>query len=82
MDLATVLTSLYASELNCSISCIWDSGWDVKLGDELNGFVAEGNVRTPEEIASFLHDAAMKSSRRQITRNATGRTNDPTPFRR
>jgi hypothetical protein len=47
MDLATVLTNLYAGELNCSISCVWDSGWDVKLGDELKGFVAEGNVRTP-----------------------------------
>jgi hypothetical protein len=60
MDLSAVLSDLYKSQLNCSISCIWDSDWDVKLGDELNGFVAEGNVRTPQEIAALLHNAAME----------------------
>ncbi|HKD10350.1 MAG TPA: hypothetical protein VKB79_30855 [Bryobacteraceae bacterium] len=29
MDLSTVFVDLYESELNWSISCIWDSGWDV-----------------------------------------------------
>jgi hypothetical protein len=37
MDLSTVLADLYESELNCLISCIWNSGWDVRLGNELNG---------------------------------------------
>jgi hypothetical protein len=59
VDLATVLTALYASEINCSISSIWDSGWDVKLGDELNGFLAESNFQTVEEAAAFLHGAAL-----------------------
>jgi hypothetical protein len=48
LDLSTVLPALYERQLNCSISCFWDSGWDVKLGDELNGFVAEGNVSKVE----------------------------------
>jgi hypothetical protein len=60
MDLSTVLADLYESELNCSISSFWDNNWDVKLGDEMNGFVAEDNVRTPAEATEFLHKAALK----------------------
>jgi hypothetical protein len=71
MDLSAVLTDLYDGELNCSISCISDSGWDVKLGDELNGFVAEGNVKTPEEIAEFLHAAALTHFPTSAYANAT-----------
>lgn len=48
------MTRLYASEINCSVSCLWDGGWDVKLGDEMNGFVAEGNFKTLDEAATFL----------------------------
>jgi len=31
---------LYDSEVNFSISTFWDAGIEVKLGDEMNGFVA------------------------------------------
>jgi hypothetical protein len=40
MDIATVMNRLYESEINCSISSFWDNHWDVKLGDDMNGFVA------------------------------------------
>jgi hypothetical protein len=40
MELGAVIERLYASEINCSISTFWDGGIAVKLGDELNGFVA------------------------------------------
>ena len=46
MDIEIVMKNLYESEINCSISSFWDNGWDVKLGDEMNGFVAEGNFET------------------------------------
>jgi hypothetical protein len=39
MDIEIVVTRLYESEINCAISCFWDKGRDVKLGDEMNGFV-------------------------------------------
>jgi len=55
-----VLARLYESELNCSISSLWDNNWDVTLGDEMNGFVAENNVRPPPEGAEFLDQAALK----------------------
>ena len=64
-------TELYASQLNCSISCFWDSNWDVKLGDELNGFVAEGNFRTVDEVAEFLHAAHWRTSRHRTMRSDT-----------
>ena len=54
------MINLYESEINCSISCFWDNNWDVKLGDEMNGFVAEDNFRTLAEAAEFLHKSALK----------------------
>ncbi len=54
MDIEIVMKKLYESEINCSISSFWDNHWDVKLGDEMNGFVAEGNFQTLDECADFL----------------------------
>lgn len=45
-DLTSVLARLYASEINCSISSFWDGGFDVKLGDEMNGWKAETTIMT------------------------------------
>lgn len=60
MDIEIVMKKLYNSEINCSISCFWDNGWDVKLGDDMNGFVAEGNFRILDEAADFLDREARK----------------------
>jgi len=32
---------LYESEINLSFSWFWDTGFDVKIGDEMNGFITE-----------------------------------------
>jgi hypothetical protein len=40
-DLEEILSALYESEINASISWLWDGGIDVQLGDELNGYDAE-----------------------------------------
>jgi hypothetical protein len=37
----------YDSAINALISWLWDGGIDVKVGDELNGYEAEGKVSTP-----------------------------------
>jgi hypothetical protein len=60
MDIEIVMRNLYASEINCFISSFWDNHWDVKLGDEMNGFVAEGNFQTLDECADFLDRKARK----------------------
>ncbi len=45
---------LYDSEINFSISCFWDGGFTVKIGDELNGFVAKETVGTYDEALAWL----------------------------
>lgn len=41
MHIQKVMADLYRSEINASFSGFYDGGWTVKLGDEMNGFVAE-----------------------------------------
>jgi hypothetical protein len=60
MELGDVMMRLYNSEINFSVSTFWDNGFDVKLGDEMNGFVAEANVKTPAEAAEFLDRSARE----------------------
>ena len=57
-DIEAIFNDLYASEINASISWIWDGGIDVKLGDALNGFKAEGKVGTFAEAAVWLREEA------------------------
>ena len=42
-----VLQRLYNSEINIELSSFWDSGFDYKLGDTLNGF-----SEVPQKILS------------------------------
>ena len=60
MELGAVIQALYKSEINCSVSTFWDGGFTVKLGDEMNGFVAEMECRTATETAEFLDRAARE----------------------
>ena len=67
MNLEEILQALYDSEINVEISWLWDGGIDlklggvkVKLGDELNGYKAEGKVSTVAEAAVWLRDEACK----------------------
>jgi hypothetical protein len=46
MNLEEILQALYDSEINGSVSSLWHGGIDVALGDELNGYDAEGRVST------------------------------------
>jgi hypothetical protein len=58
LDVEAILNDLYASEINAAISWLWDGGIDVKLGDPLNGYDAEGKVGTFAEAAAWLRDQA------------------------
>src|SRR5437764_2336768 len=41
-ELASFITDLHASEINGEISWFFDNVWGAKIGDKLNGFLAEG----------------------------------------
>jgi squalene cyclase len=56
-----IFRDLYDSEINYSISCFWDCGWAVKLGDALNGWAAEARCDSWDEAAQFLRDAAISA---------------------
>ena len=62
MTLQDTLRDLYNSELNFSISCLWDGGIDVKLGDEMNGFAAENNfgLDALDQIAPWMEREAIR----------------------
>ena len=54
----TVIQLLHDVEVNASISSFYDGGWTVKLGDEVNGFVAEAQVGSFEEAERWLYETA------------------------
>ena len=54
------LQKIYDSEINLSISWMWDAGFDLKLGDEFGGFVEEGQVGSVADILPWLQEAIAK----------------------
>jgi hypothetical protein len=57
MDLAVELQKIYDSEINVRIGWFWDCGVEVMLGDQANGYLAEENVQTVDEILPWLQEA-------------------------
>jgi hypothetical protein len=55
----STLQRLYDSEINFEVSGFYDAGFDVRLGDALNGFLAEGKVETWAEVEAWLRDQAL-----------------------
>jgi hypothetical protein len=58
----SIFQPLYDSEINFVVSCFWDNGFEVKLGDDLNGFVAETVVESWDEIEPWLTMQALLHS--------------------
>lgn len=50
----TILQDLRDSEINFSIVAFYDNGFEVKLGDDLNGFVAAGNAQEFSAVVEWL----------------------------
>ena len=57
IDLAAELPRVYESEINVSISWLWDGGFEVRLGDEVNGFLAEETFAHTAGILPWLEEA-------------------------
>jgi hypothetical protein len=56
-DLAVELQKIYDSEINLRISWFWDGGIDIRLGDDMNGYLVEETVKTVAEIVPWLQEA-------------------------
>jgi hypothetical protein len=61
-DLSEILDDLYASEINATITWIWDSGMQVALGlaFDQGGYAAEATVRTGAQAAEWLRSEAVR----------------------
>jgi hypothetical protein len=46
-----ILQRLYASEINATISWMYDAGFEWKLGDDANGWKARGTAKTIDDAA-------------------------------
>jgi predicted RNA-binding Zn-ribbon protein involved in translation (DUF1610 family) len=57
MDLAVELQKIYDSEINIEIGWVWDAGINVRLGDRVNGYLAEENVKSVSDILPWLQEA-------------------------
>ena len=56
----SVFQRLYDSEINFEVSSFWDGGFDVRLGDTMNGFRERGKAQTWSQVAEWLRTAALK----------------------
>ena len=54
MDTIDLFDWLYVNEVNFEMKTIWDGGYFIKLGDEMNGFKEEGGGDTFEEAVEDL----------------------------
>ena len=55
----STLQRLYDSEINFEVSGFYDSGFDVRLGDYFNGFLAHGKANTWTEVEAWLREQAL-----------------------
>jgi hypothetical protein len=55
----SILQRLYDSEINFEVSGFYDAGFDVRLGDHLNGFLVKDKVETWAEAETWLREQAL-----------------------
>ncbi len=55
-----VMQELYNSEINFSVSCFWDGGFDVTIGDDMNGYNFKGYARTWFDVEEVLTREALQ----------------------
>lgn len=56
-----ILQKLNDSEINFSLACFFDGAWTVKLGDDMNGFIAEKTVGSCAEAIEWLGQEARRT---------------------
>ena len=60
-ELASFIEALHASEINGEISWFFDNVWGAKIGDKLNGYLAEGpEFPSLGHAARWLCDRALE----------------------
>lgn len=50
----SIFQDIYDNEINIRISTFWDGGYDLKLGDYMNGYKAATNVDHWEQVEPWF----------------------------
>lgn len=59
--LTCLLLDAYEREINVRLESFWDSGWNLYIGgDEMNGYTAEHQCQTLNEVCELLHSILKK----------------------
>ena len=56
----SVFQKIYDLKINFSVSSFWCGGFDVKIGDEMNSWKAEGHVRDWNDVAPWLVNKVLE----------------------
>lgn len=56
----SILQKLYDSEINAKIEWFWDGGFEVSLGDPMNGWLDSLNTRDWSEAEGWLRAKAIE----------------------
>lgn len=64
--LATELQKIYDSEINIAIGWLWDGGITVRLGDEVNGYLADEAVPTIADVSPGCKRQSHTSTRHPV----------------
>jgi len=48
--------ALYESEINLQFGWFWDSGFEIKIGNELSGYIAEFSSHDLDECEKWIED--------------------------
>jgi len=59
MDYIKTLQEIYDSEINYSISTFWDGGFNIKIGDETNGFEEEMDFYLIQDAVQWLSERVV-----------------------
>lgn len=60
MTTEQIMQDLYDSEINAAVEWFWDGGFDVRLGDHMNGWHKSGCVNSWSEVGLWLMEAAIE----------------------
>lgn len=56
----SIMQQLYDNEINVQIESFWDGGFDVSIGDAMNGIDASTSVRSWAEAEAWLAKKASE----------------------
>jgi hypothetical protein len=68
----SIFQQLYDAEINFEISCFYEDGFLVRLGDRMNGYRAVVHCATWQEVEAWLTENGFKELQRSAPEEGRG----------